>query len=150
MWQTPQQFTAISESLVSLSASTALPVQSVVLLRKSFPLGCQIPSHIPVSMNDFLLLGCQTPMQFDFLGLLVVYSFYTHCYPSFGCVRKQNISTYPSILAGILKDQIFFIVVQVELSPFSPHYDPLPHLFPPPTLKTISFSFVHVSFIHVP
>ena len=41
---------------------------------------------------------------------------------------------------------LFFIVVQVQLSPFSCH-SLLPHPSAPPTL---AFGFVHVSFIHVP
>ena len=44
----------------------------------------------------------------------------------------------------------FFIVVQVELSPFSPHHSPYPsHPHFPPLILT-PFGFVHVSFIHVP
>ena len=39
---------------------------------------------------------------------------------------------------------IFLIVFQIQLSPF------LPHPSPPPTLEPTAFSFVHVSFIHVP
>ena len=45
---------------------------------------------------------------------------------------------------------LFFIVVQVQLSPFSSHHSPLPHPSPPPTLEPTSFAFVHVYFIHVP
>ena len=44
----------------------------------------------------------------------------------------------------------FLIVVQVQLSPFSPHHGPPRHPSLPPTLKPNPFGFVHVSFIHVP
>ena len=44
----------------------------------------------------------------------------------------------------------FLIVVQVQLSLFSPHHSPQSHSSPPPTLKPIPFGFVHVSFIHAP
>ena len=36
------------------------------------------------------------------------------------------------------------------MSPFSPHHAPRPHPSLPPTLETIPFGFVHVSFIHCP
>ena len=45
---------------------------------------------------------------------------------------------------------IYFIVVQVQLSPFPPHHTLSPHPFPPATLEPTPFGFVHVSFIHVP
>ena len=38
---------------------------------------------------------------------------------------------------------IFVVVVQVQLSPISPHYPP--HPSPPPTLEATLFDFVHVS-----
>ena len=43
-----------------------------------------------------------------------------------------------------------FVVVQVQLSPFSPHHAPLCHPSFPPTLEPTPFGFVHMSFIHVP
>ena len=43
---------------------------------------------------------------------------------------------------------ILFIVVRVQLSPFSHHYLPPPP--PPPTFDPSPFGFVHGSFIHVP
>ena len=43
-----------------------------------------------------------------------------------------------------------FIVVQVQLSPFSCHHFPPPHPPPPPTLNPSPFGFVHGSFTHVP
>ena len=54
------------------------------------------------------------------------------------------------LIAFILIIKKFFIVVQVQLSPFSPHHGPLPHPSLPPTLEPAPFGFVHVSFIHVP
>ena len=44
----------------------------------------------------------------------------------------------------------FLTVVQVQLSTFSPNHSPPPHWSLPPTLDPTPFSFVHVSFIHVP
>ena len=44
----------------------------------------------------------------------------------------------------------FFIVVRVQLSPFSSCHSPLPHPTPPPTRDPTPFDFVHVSFTHVP
>ena len=44
----------------------------------------------------------------------------------------------------------FLIVVQAQLSPFSPPHAPLPHSSPPSTLKPTPFGFIHVSFIYVP
>ena len=41
----------------------------------------------------------------------------------------------------------FFIVVQIQLSAFSPAHTSHPHL---PPLIPPPFGFVHVSFIHVP
>ena len=53
-------------------------------------------------------------------------------------------------LSGIFfKLYFYFLIVQVQLSPFSPHHGPLPHSSSPPTLEPIPFDFVHVSFIHV-
>ena len=53
---------------------------------------------------------------------------------------------------GCLQNGFFVVVVvvQVQLSLFLPHQGTLPHTTPPLTLKPISFSFGHVSFIHVP
>ena len=45
---------------------------------------------------------------------------------------------------------LFFIVVQIQLSPFSPHHDAPPHPFSPPTIELTLFGFLHMSFIHVP
>ena len=42
-----------------------------------------------------------------------------------------------------------YIVVQVQLSPFSPPPLPPSQPSPPPTLDSIPFDFVHVSFTHV-
>ena len=42
---------------------------------------------------------------------------------------------------------LFFWIVQVQLSPFSPHRSPPPHLSLPPTLPPTHFGFLHVSFI---
>ena len=55
----------------------------------------------------------------------------------------------------ILYNQIFFLsfflsVVQVQLSPFSPHHSPPPQPSPPSTLKPTPFGFFHVSFVYVP
>ena len=44
----------------------------------------------------------------------------------------------------------FFIVIHVQLSPFSPHHCLSLQPSPPATLNLIPFGFVHVSFIHVP
>ena len=44
---------------------------------------------------------------------------------------------------------IFFIVVQVQLSPFPHHHSPLPQTFPLPTLDPAPLWFCHVSFTHV-
>ena len=41
-------------------------------------------------------------IQFDFLAVLGVFCFSICCCPSFGCMRKQSVSTYASILAGSL------------------------------------------------
>ena len=58
-------------------------------------------------------------------------------------------STYASTLAtGPIIN--FFIVVQVQLSPFLPHHGFLPHPSPPLPLEPTPFGFVHVSLIHVP
>ena len=43
----------------------------------------------------------------------------------------------------------FFVVVQVQLSPFTFHYSPLPQPSALPILILPPFGFVHVSFIHV-
>ena len=50
------------------------------------------------------------------------------------CVRKRIVTPF-----------LFFIVVQVHLSPFLPHHATLPHGSP-----STPFGFVHVSFIHAP
>ena len=42
---------------------------------------------------------------------------------------------------------LFSTVVQVQLSPFSPHRSPSPHTSPPPTLYPTPVGFVCVSFI---
>ena len=57
------------------------------------------------------------------------------------CCRRQ------ANLYFIFKNN-FCIVVQVQLSPFSPPPCPPPSL--PPTLKPTPFGFVHGSFVHVP
>ena len=41
-----------------------------------------------------------------FSGNSVVFCFYIGCYPTFGCVKKQSISIYTSILAGNQCDSI--------------------------------------------
>ena len=46
---------------------------------------------------------------------------------------------------------IHFIVVQLQLSAFSPHHSPTPYEKPPPFFaSTLPLGFVHVSFIVVP
>ncbi|KAF6104248.1 hypothetical protein HJG60_011248 [Phyllostomus discolor] len=46
---------------------------------------------------------------------------------------------------------IYFIVVQLQLSAFSPDHSPLPQPNPPPSLAyALPLGFVHVSFIVVP
>ena len=45
----------------------------------------------------------------------------------------------------------YFIIVQLQLSAFSPHHSPQPQPNPPPSLaSTIPLGFVHMSFIVVP
>ena len=45
----------------------------------------------------------------------------------------------------------YFIIVQLQLSSFSPHHFPPPQPIPPPSLvSTLPLGFVHVSFIAVP
>ena len=66
-------------------------------------------------------------------------------------IEMSVIKKKKQLLYLLLKLRIsFFIVVQVELSPFSPHHAPSPHPSIPPTLERTQFGFVHVSFIHVP
>ena len=60
---------------------------------------CPSLSLLPVWMN----VSSLTPsIQFNSLPGLVVFCFYIGCCPSFGCARKQSISTYASILARSL------------------------------------------------
>ena len=61
-----------------------------------------------------------------------------------------SLSFLKNIYCHFIHIFIFFIVVQVQLSPFSPHHTPHPsHPHPPPSILT-PFCFVRVSFIVVP
>ena len=68
--------------------------------------------------------------------------------PRHGMSSLKCTSNFVSVFISFsLNNNIYlfiFIVVQVNLSPFSPHPSS------PPTLKPATFGFVHVSFIHVP
>ena len=69
------------------------------------------------------------------------------------CLIKISIFLCTTKTCILLKQWFFFsffIVIQVQLSPFLPHHSSPPHLSTPPTLKPTHFGFVHVSFIHVP
>ena len=74
--------------------------------------------------------------------LLDAYSvFYT------GSVKLEKLN--PLFKKNLLKN--FVVVVQLELSEFSPHPSTPPQTNPPPSpASTLSLCFVHVSFIVVP
>ena len=63
---------------------------------------------------------------------------------------EYHVSVSSEIYISISYFSHFFIVVQVQLSPFSPHRSSPPHWLPPPNLNRTPLWFVHGSFIHVP
>ena len=62
------------------------------------------PSYWSGWMFLLYLLGCWTSIQFNFLSVLVVFVFKLLSF--FGCVRRHSVSTYASVLAGILKSVV--------------------------------------------
>ena len=85
--------------------------------------------------TSILKTGCMSWLK------LVIYLFFTRHFEMYSFNGILLIPHFPFS---------FFIVVQVQSSPFFPHHSPPPHPSPPPTLKPNPFGFVHVSFIHVP
>ena len=68
-----------------------------------------------------------------------------------GVLLKSKLKEKRGLFYFMFFKQIsFFIVVQVQLSPFFPYHAPPLHPTLPPTLEHASFGFVPVSFIHVP
>ena len=71
-----------------------------------------------------------------------------------GCQKeKKESKKLETYLKNIMTENfpnLFFIVVQVQLSPFSPYHSPPLHPSLPPTLEPTLFGFVYMFFIHVP
>ena len=67
-----------------------------------------------------------------------------HCFVYYS--SNADISVY--VYLKYINLFIFFIVVQLQLSPFPPHYSPLPYPLPPPTFNPLPAVHVHGSFIH--
>ena len=72
-----------------------------------------------------------------------------------GLIYFNFICKYVSLRDNILKFYFilffnYFIVVQLQLSVFTPHHFPLPQPNPPPSLASNPLGFVHMSFIVVP
>ena len=58
---------------------------------------------------------------------------------------------FDALGVGGIEYSLFFIVIQLQLSAFSPHPSSLPQLNPPPSpASTLPLDFDHVSFIVVP
>ena len=95
---------------------------------------------LPVWMYVSLTLWLLDFHANDFLAILCVFCFLIGCYPSFGCVRKQRVSAYASILVRTLP---------LLVANFNGHTSVLSdttsqqHL----TQLTISFSFFYFLFM---
>ena len=112
----------------SASGQTARPVDLALRQSRSrrgnaSPLhpGCPSPPLLPVWMNVYFLFPwCRTSLWFDFPSVLVVRG---------GAVYPPTPPSWFSM--------VFFIVVRVQLSPFSPDHSPPPQ--PSPTSHPQSY-----------
>ena len=67
---------------------------------------CLSPPHLPLWMNVSLIPWLSDFHSVWFSGSSGCFCFSINCYPSFHCVRKWSISTYPCILAWTLKSVV--------------------------------------------
>ena len=75
------------------------PVLQLLPCQESSPPRCPSPPLLSVWLNVSSLTPWSSDGNSSVLSVLVVFCFQICCCPSFGCARRQSVSTYTSILA---------------------------------------------------